>query len=76
MIVWMEEFMEDTPDILVNCSMEAEDCIAIQRLLASDMDIYYTSDNEALADFMVVRDAIDTDNNITIGNYNYEALAS
>ena len=56
--------------------MEAEDCIAVQRLLASDMDIYYTSDNEALADFMVVRDAIDTDNNITIGNYNYEALAS
>lgn len=76
MIVWSESFMETAPDATVYCSMSPEDCIAVQRALGIDEDYVYETDGEALVDFMAVRGAIDTDNVITIGKYNYEALAS
>ena len=76
MIVWSESFMEDVADAIVYCSMSPEDCIAVQRSLGIDEDYIYETDGEALIDFMAVRGAIDTDNVITIGKYDYEAFAS
>lgn len=47
--------------------MSKEDVIEVQTLLALEEEHEYTSALDALVDFMIVRDAIDTDNEITIG---------
>lgn len=67
MIVWSEPFMPDYPQFEVVCSMTKENATVVQHLLGEDEGYEYENDLEALVDFMVVRDAIDTDNEITIG---------
>ena len=67
MIVWSEPFMPDYPQIEVVCSMTKENATLVQHLLGADEGYEYENDLEALVDFMVVRDAIDTDNEITLG---------
>lgn len=67
MIVWTEPFLEEYPQFRVSCALTKTDAIEIQVLIGIDEGYEYESDIEALVDFMVVRDAIDTDNEITIG---------
>jgi len=74
MIVWKEPFLPEYPHVQVSCSIETEEAIEVQRFMGEMEGYPYESDKEALIDFMVVRNAIDTDNNFTIGHVNETAL--
>ena len=67
MIVWTEPFLPEIPHLRVRVYMEREDALEAQMLLGEMNDIEYETEQEALVDFMAVRNAIDTDNEINIG---------
>lgn len=68
MIVWKEPFLNEYPHVMVTCSIEKDEAVEVQHFIAQMEDVEYETDMEALIDFMVVRDAIDTDGQVTIGS--------